>query len=334
MVLFPLWKSLIMPHIGYAEYKDDLTYEILLYLNDFVDEFPKYVIDYMAQKPAFVDKLILQCTDSLRSIDDLVILALKAGHTETAKRIMECAFANQHTDIQAKVQLIKNCIDECSDWEELETMELFRDCVFPIVFDETDVRIKNKISRWQEQMRSYIESVERDCDQYAYSRIYAWRAKYRDAEIDPTRYRKEEEYLAAVNEQKYGWRRFCNKRFGVSPDDYETRKAYEDAVKDAIERETQLRRELGYIEDTEADTTVYSFCKVSISFPGKPYYDYLTGDHKLEIGDRVIVPFGIDNARKEAVVVSLGKCYGCAFPCRVSKLKTVIGKLDEKKSDG
>lgn len=41
----------------------------------------------------------------------------------------------------------------------------------------------------------------------------------------------------------------------------------------------------------------------------------------------MVVPFGIENEMKEAVVTSVGKCFGSAFPCRIEKVKTVAAKL-------
>ncbi len=313
-----------MPYIQYADYKNDLTHDVLLYMDSFIDEFPGYVVDHMVKNPTFVEKLILQCTDSLWCVDQFVVLALKGGFVETAKKIIECAFANASTDIQAKSRFIKSCIDECSNWEELETMELFQEHIFPIVFAESDVRIKNKIARWQKSMREYIESIERNSDKYAYSRVYAWRAKYRDAEVDPTRYESEERYIKAVGERKYGWRKYCSNRFGINPDDFETRAEYDEAIsiEYAKEREAYERERATDLRNTE----IYKFCKVSVNYPDKPYYYYLIGDLTLKVGDRVIVPFGRNDTKTEAVVVSVGECYGSAFPCHTSKIKTVIEK--------
>ena len=71
---------------------------------------------------------------------------------------------------------------------------------------------------------------------------------------------------------------------------------------------------------------MYKFCKVSLDYPYKPYYYYLVGDLKLEIGDRVIVPFGNKNDLKDAVVMSVGACAGCTFPCKIESIKYVKEK--------
>ncbi len=310
-----------MPYIQYADYKNDLTHSVLLCIGNYIEELPSVIVDHMIKNPCFIEKLILGCTDTLWCIEDFVVLALKAGHTEIAKKIMECAFANPNTDIEDKKRFVKSCIDECSNWEELETMELFQEYVFPIVFNESDVRIKNKISHWQKEMREYIESVERDCEKYEYSRLYAWREKYKDSDINPTYYESEQEYLEAVEERKYGWRKYCTNKFGIDPNDYETRAEYDAVINAeyAKEREARARERAA----DPRNTTLYKFCKVSVDYPEKPYYYYLTGDHDLKVGDRVIVPFGKDNALTEAVVMSVGECYGSAFPCRIDLIKSV-----------
>lgn len=310
-----------LPYIQYADYKNDLTHGILLDIGNFIEEFPSIIVAHMIENPTFIEKLILGCTDSLWCIEDFVVLSLKGGHVEIAKKIMECAFSNSNSDIGDKARFVKSCIDECSNWEELETMELFQKHIFPIVFNESDVRIKNKIPRWQKDMREYIESVERDCDKYEFSRIYAWRAKYQDSEISPIHYDNEKEYLEAVDERRYGWRKYCTNRFGIDPTDYETRAEYDAAIGLEYERERKLRE-----RERAADprnTTLYKFCKVSINFPEKPYYYYLTGNLEVKTGDRVIVPFGKDNVLIEAVVMSVGECFGSAFPCHIDLLKNV-----------
>ena len=77
---------------------------------------------------------------------------------------------------------------------------------------------------------------------------------------------------------------------------------------------------------------IYSFCKVMVNeYYDAPYYYYFTGDLQLEVGDYVMVPFGRDNSPTKARVMSEGKCYGCAFPCHVSKIKTVVKKLEREK---
>ena len=313
-----------MPYIQYEDYKNNLTHSILLDMGNFIDEFPNHIVDYMVKRPAFIEKLILQCTDSLWCIEDFVLIALKAGQVETAKLIMECAFNNTHSKVADKARFIKSCIDECSNWEELDTMEAFQQHVFPIVFTQTDVRIKNKIPNWKKQMSEYIAEIEKSSDLYVYSRSNAWREKYKDADESPIGYDSEEEYLRVIENRKYRWRDYCSTRYGINPNDYETRAEYDAAVRSEIEKQQMIRQKEK--EATLTDTALYRFCKVSVNYPERPHYYYLTGDLELKVGDRVKVPFGLNNDITEAVVMSIGECYGSSFPCPISKLKKVMKK--------
>ncbi len=326
MVIWEWCLDTFMPYIEYGEHHNDLTSHILLDLNEFVEEFPAHIVNYMVRKPAFIEKLILRCTDSLWAIDEFVLIAIKERQFHIAKKIMECAFACPQSKISDKAGYIDSCIEEASNWDEAETMWAFIKYVFPVVFNETDVRIKNKIPHWQKEMREYIKEVGLECEQHEYARVPAWRAKYRDADEDLTPYDTEEEYLKAVEERKYAWRKRCNSGFGLDPNDFETHAEYSAAI--AVEREKQRAAEREQrARERAADPvnfTVYKFCKVSVNGCEKPYYYYLVGDLELNVGDCVVVPFGSSNEKLNATIMSIGECYGCALPCHISKIKTVI----------
>ena len=130
-----------------------------------------------------------------------------------------------------------------------------------------------------------------------------------------------------MDEQKYGWRADCFNELGVSPGDYETRAEYDAAVRAAYAKQ-RAEREQARAADPN-DRTIYAFCQVSLNGIAQPHYYYFTGDLTLQIGDRVVVPFGKNNASTEATVVSVGMCYGCAFPCKVELIKTVAEKIDD-----
>lgn len=78
--------------------------------------------------------------------------------------------------------------------------------------------------------------------------------------------------------------------------------------------------------DLNLDLNLYRFCQVSVNYPRKPYYHYFMGDFDLKPGDMVTVPFGEDNNETTGVVMTIGECYGCSFPCDISCIKTVMKK--------
>lgn len=101
------------PYMRYADNGSDITSSVLLSLRDYPDEFPAAIIKRMAASPSFAEKLITNCVGYLRSVVDLVLTAFECGHTETAKKIMECALANPASDITDKIEYIESCIDKC-----------------------------------------------------------------------------------------------------------------------------------------------------------------------------------------------------------------------------
>jgi hypothetical protein len=176
-------------------------------------------------------------------------------------------------------------------------------------------------------MRLYIEQMEQESDQYTYSENDEWRAKYRNEELDPTCYESEEEYLSAVKDQKYGWRKCCNNQYGIDPEDYETRSEYDTAIKTERAKERELQQKAR--EPDSVDMNLYRFCQVKVDqYSNGRYYHYLTNGLDLHVGDRVTIPFGRDNIMTKAQVVSVGECYGFAFPIHVNQIKTVANKLE------
>ena len=149
-------------------------------------------------------QLILQCMGNIWSVEELILLALEGGHTDTAKTILQYAFENPQSSVQEKKQHVNACISACVNYDENDTMKLFQKHVFPVVFGETDVRIQNKISRWQKEMQEYVDEMD---------------------------------------EQKYEWRVDCSNTLGVSADDYETRAEYDAAVRAAYAKQRAEREQ-------------------------------------------------------------------------------------------
>ena len=158
-----------------------------------------------------------------------------------------------------------------------------------------------------------------------------WREKYKDNSPNPAFYRDEAAYLIAVEERKYAWRKYCSNRFGIDANDFETREEYNAAVNAAYDEER--KRKIAEREADPTNMTIYKFCKVCIDYPNKPFYYYFPGNIQLEVGDKVIVPFGQTNKATEGIVMAVGECYGCALPCKVEHIKFIECKLNDNPND-
>lgn len=314
----------------YMQDKWSIYNGILSSLDDYPDEFNETLIDRLESDSEFRMGLLCDCPDMPYSVDELITHALTTNREKAAQVIFIAVTKNPKVKSKWKEDLLNRIISQCSNWEELETMELFQKKILPIAEKLDDKRIQRVLPKMVKKVEDYISEVESSEKKYQFSRRFAWRAVYAyDSKygIDPLDYETEQEYLLAIEKEKYGWRYDCKTRLGVSPYAYETKKEYDEAVEEARERETRITKE--DYSSKETDTSVYRFCKVSLDYPYKPHYYYFVGELSLNIGDCVAVPFGRDNDVKEGVVMSVGECYGCALPCSVDKIKYVERKIEE-----
>lgn len=140
-------------------------------------------------------------------------------------------------------------------------------------------------------------------------------------------YETEQEYLDAIEERKYSWRKYLtpSKLRFANPLDYETADEFHAAVRVAFDKEKIT--ETANKQDPN-DKNIYKFCKVELEEEPKNTYYYFSGSLSLHIGDRVIVPIGRDNKEVHGAVVSVGECYGSALPCAADRVKYVKSKMN------
>ena len=144
--------------------------------------------------------------------------------------------------------------------------------------------------------------------------------------ISPLDYETEPEYLAAIEDRKYGWRKYLapSKLRFANPMDYETAEEFHAAVQESFNREERAK---AVNKHNTNDRSIYKFCKVELEEEPRNTYYYFPGSLSLCIGDRVLVPLGRDNKDVYGCVVSVGECFGSALPCAVDSVKYVKGKI-------
>ncbi len=101
-----------------------------------------------------------------------------------------------------------------------------------------------------------------------------------------------------TNKNRYAWRMNCEdgSAYGISPENYETRDEYNDALKkvkshESVEAEINevpsVNPVLKYASEKSGDTV--KICKVSILGNGQNKF-YKTEDTTINVGDKVVVP--------------------------------------------
>lgn len=355
--LFPIWKWLIENFVPYMDYSSDNGYSLSTgviangsYIDDkFIGELSNYITENH-----FFGKVIMELSPSLdNEYGTLFAQLLQKKQFDLVKEMFKIC-ADKDIDFAHICGVIYGFMEACSNYNELETMELFEQHIFPIIkaIDKPD--IQDNISAWEDEIKEYYNYCEDNCDQYQFTRKNAWRKQHKkEAEklgLNVLYYDSEEEYLQDYNAEKYSWRDSytSDDTYGLNPSDFETEDALNKAISKKIEQEEkQAAKEYKLAEETTSaiktqvlsrqntswnedmkrfeDDTIYTF--IGVLFPyTSHHYHYLTDDDSITIGDYVVVPVGVDNKESVAKVVSVEKHLRISAPFPVEKTKKIIGK--------
>lgn len=355
--LFPIWKWLIENFVPYMDYSSDNGYSLstgVIANGSYIDDkFISELANYIAENN-FFGKVIMELSPSLdNEYGTLFAHLLKNKHFDLVKEMFKIC-ANKDIDSAHICGVIYGFMEACSNYNELETMELFEQHIFPLIkaIDKPD--IQDNISAWEDEIKEYYNYCEDNCEQYQFTRKNAWRKQHKkEAEklgLNVLYYDSEEEYLQDYNTEKYSWRDSysTDDTYGLNPSDFETEDALNKAISKKIEQEekqtakeyklaeettstlktqAQSRQNSPYSEDMKRfeDDTIYTF--IGVLFPyTSHHYHYLTDDDSITIGDYVVVPVGVDNKESVAKVVSVEKHLRISAPFPVEKTKKIIGK--------
>lgn len=357
---FEVWEWVLSTFLPYTQYTYDamteLTSDVIDELYSFPDGYRTELVRYMDQHPDFLGKVLNDQAKMSGDLDALIVAALQAGLMDTASTLFKCGLAQAGDDWKKINRLTSGTISLCEDDEELESAEYFKLNLLPLVKAIDIGMVQDEIDEWEKGLDEYISQVESECEQYAYTRKNAWRKTVPDGskyDLDPRDYDSEQEYLEALEEEKYGWREWYkdDDPLGLNVNDFETEEEYRKAYDVRLEEERQKEREQREqerrqlqqrererreqlekercmeAEKARLDETIYTFCGVLFPHALRPYH-YRTNDPTIQIGDEVLVPVG----DKETIgkVVSVGQYMRVAAPYPVDKTRFMIGKAEEK----
>lgn len=138
-----------------------------------------------------------------------------------------------------------------------------------------------------------------------------------------------------TNDNRYAWRLNCEdgSAYGIDPGNYETREAYNGALRDAKEgyvgavdfgdhKQANNAEPEAKVNASEPTSKVY-FCRISLLTNGKTEY-FRTDDQTIKRGDVVTVPDGKSTAT--GVVVSIDRCSPSTYPQPLEKTPQIIGR--------
>lgn len=344
---FEVWSWTLAQFLPYAKYDDsaqaDLTSGVISELFSFPDNYKVELVRYMDKHPDFRQKIADGGCEAVHNYANLTVTAIRENLRKTAATVFETCLKLADGEWKAINSLTESTISWCKDYEEVESIEFFRNNLFPLVKTIEIGMVQDEIEGWEKEIDEYIDWTEQQSDKYAYSRRYAWRNSVPDVEkynLNPLYYESEQEYLDALRERKYGWRELYNERdtLGLDVRDFETQKEFREALnaqiaerrqKDfeirAAERRKQMQRRTISSENTE-DKTIYTICGVVFDHAVHPY-NYKTDDVTIVPGDKVLVP--VRDTEAIGMVVSVGQFMRIAAPFPIDKMKSIIRKVTE-----
>lgn len=351
---FEIWNWCLEQFLPYADYADgaawELSGEVLDGLCYFPDKIEMPLVDYMEGNPHFAEKVMSGCGEPPDALPELIVCAIQGKHDSTALLLFKSGLQQAGDSWKSINSLVDGVVEWCKNYTELETIEFFRDHLFPLVKQIEQGMVQDEVAEWQKEISSYIDQVESDCEKYAYSRKNSWRKDAPDGTeygLDPLYYETQDAYLSALHEAKYRWREYAKRRetYGLNPNDFETEDAFDSALSEKREadrqkRLEQVREERARIRTEHqakhlesevtfqaamSDDTVYTYCGVVLENSSR-VYAYRTDDESIKVGDVVIVPVGPDNQEANGIVVSVGQYRRVAAPYPVERTKFVLRK--------
>ena len=328
------------PYQKYMKNDWSLYNSIISSVDDYPEEFLSLAIQELGRNTQFCQGVLTDNKQFPYGIAQFISKALETGRIKEAQVIFTATAMNPAAKGKDMESLIYRIISDCSNWEELETMERFKFNLLPIVKKMNNKRIQRLYPKFVEQVDQYISSVESSEEKYQYSRKYAWRttcANGSEYDLDPLDYETEDEYNAAIQAEKYRWRRWHSeaKRYGIDVNAYETEDEYNEVLRLKREEEREARRMPKPQSDPLAatDRTIYNFCSVVFNSTNQPY-TYLTGDLNVKIGDSVVVPVGNEVKEAVATVVSTSQHMRLTAPYPVDRAKKIIKILPAEEEKG
>lgn len=344
---FEVWSWALEQFLPYAKYdrcaQADLTSDVISELYSFPDNYMVELVRYMEKRSDFRQRIADGGNEATHDYANLIVTAIRENLHTTAAAIFATCLKLAQGQWKAINSLTESTISWCKDYEEVESIEFFRDNLFPFVKSIEIGMVQDEIEGWEKEIAEYIDRTEQQSDKYAYSRRYAWRKTVPNGEkynLHPLYYESEQEYLEALQERKYGWREWYKGRdtLGLNVGDFETQEDFREAFnaqmaekrqKDREKREAErLQRQKSPVDRKEniENKTIYTICGVIFAH-AMHLYNYKTDDPTIKLGDQVLVPVGDSEA--VGTVVSVGQFLRIAAPFPIDKMKSIIRKVTE-----
>jgi len=311
---------------------------ILTSTDDYPNEFLPLAIKRLGEDIKFCDELITKNPQYPHGMSTFITKALELDYIKEAQIIFTAVAMNTNAKVKDMENLINSIIMDCSNWEELETMEKFKNNIFPIIKKMNSKRIQRLYPKFENDVDKYIHSVESSEEKYQYSRRFVWRLKYKDTplfNVDPLDFKTEVEYLTAVKSKRQSWGKMHAeaKFYDIDLEKINSEHEYQEELKkkksEQILDSSNVRLSNTTDETHIQDDTIYNFCAVVFQNGVSPYI-YLCDNTKIEIGDTVVVPVGSKARETNAKVVAVMQHTRLTAPIEIERAKKILRVIKAK----
>ncbi|MDO4343351.1 MAG: hypothetical protein Q4C50_00975 [Eubacteriales bacterium] len=320
---FEVWQWALTTFLPYIQYADgslsELTSSVIDDLYNFPENYRTELARYMDKHPDFMEKVVDAKAEMPSNLNALIAAALQDGLMNTALALFRRGLVQAGDDWKKINRLADGIISRCKNYNELESAEYFKLHMLPLIKAINIGMVQDEIGEWEKGLNDYISQVERNCEQYAYTRKNAWRKTVPDGSkygLDPKYYDSEQEYQKAYDARR----------------DEKRQKEREQRKQEGLRLQRERQQHYGEEKRIEAekarvDDKIYTFCGVAFPHALRPY-SYRTEDPTIKVGDEVLVPVG--DKETNGIVVSVGQYMRIAAPYPVDKTKFIICKIDSK----
>lgn len=119
------------------------------------------IVDYMAENPSFMEKLVFLCDKPDRCFPKLIEEALiDLRHCAVADALFKAGLEKSTGDWNTIYELIDSTMVFCWDFKNTKSIMYFRDHLLPMVKEVPDPRVQEEIPVWEKKVQDHIAYVE------------------------------------------------------------------------------------------------------------------------------------------------------------------------------
>ena len=153
---FEIWSWCSEKFLPYSEYDDfcgnDLCVEVIDDLYSFPDGYKIKLVHYMSDNDSFCKSVMMSSDEPANSIPELIAEAIKEKLFKTANTLFKYGLEKAEKEWKKINALTEGVILWCKNYEELESMEYFRDNLLPMVKAIPLGMVQDEIAEWEKDI--------------------------------------------------------------------------------------------------------------------------------------------------------------------------------------